>query len=356
MFSSGREALLALLQSIDIKPGDEVIIQGYTCAVVPNAIQASGAKPIYCDIEKNSLGLDCNNLNALINSKTRAVICQHTFGIPADLKKIKSVCKQNNIILIEDSAHVIFDDYANDNSGGDFILLSFGRDKALSGVTGGAVISSNTETDLNLCRLEESAVNLPFITIFRLLFYPSVYALAKPFYGLIIGKAFLKFAQAFGLLVPVLTSAEKGGKQSDQLHKLPAACAVLLLDEWIQLKKINDHRRKLTEIYLKNAKINGWNYPKTITTDLPLQKFPLFSENADTIRRHLKRFNIHLNDGWCNAVVNPKSVNQAAAGYIKGLCPVAEEVSQTILNLPVHPTATTRQIQKLIACLYQNFA
>src|SRR3954470_3594270 len=66
LFGSGREGLLAILQSLKLTPGEEVIVQGYTCVVVPNAIKAAGMVPVYCDIEKDTLNLDVDALQNAI--------------------------------------------------------------------------------------------------------------------------------------------------------------------------------------------------------------------------------------------------------------------------------------------------
>ncbi|MFA5799600.1 MAG: DegT/DnrJ/EryC1/StrS family aminotransferase, partial [Candidatus Peribacteraceae bacterium] len=81
LFASGREALLALFYAIDLKPGEEVIVQGYTCVVVPNAVSAAGGVPVFADIDCETLNLDPRSIGQLITPRTRAIICQHTFGI-----------------------------------------------------------------------------------------------------------------------------------------------------------------------------------------------------------------------------------------------------------------------------------
>src|SRR3989344_5044040 len=81
-FNSGRSALYALLQSFDIRTGDEVIVQAFTCVAVPNAVLWSGAKPVYCDIDEG-YNIDLTDLERKITTRTKAIIVQHTFGIPA---------------------------------------------------------------------------------------------------------------------------------------------------------------------------------------------------------------------------------------------------------------------------------
>ena len=79
----GRVAQAALLRALGIGQGDHVAIQAFTCLAVPEGVLATGAEPVYIDIEAN--GSTCQqNRRARLTPGTRAVIVQHTFGIPAD--------------------------------------------------------------------------------------------------------------------------------------------------------------------------------------------------------------------------------------------------------------------------------
>lgn len=375
LFSSGREGLLALLRALNIGPSDPpsasglreasaVIVQAYTCVVVPNAVAAAGARPVFVDIVEDTLSLDPQEVRRAITPKTKAVICQHTFGIPAPLEELRKICDEHCIPLIEDCAHVIADDRGPEGVGmtGDFVLLSFGRDKAISGISGGAIILRSTQdrsaqddnrTDVGdlLQRLEDGAHDLSATAIARLLLYPLLYAVARPLYGLWVGKAFLKLCGLLRLLPPILTSGEKSGRQSPALHRLPNACAALALSQLTRLREINDHRRALTRFYLEQCAEHGWPVLHGIRSDLPLQKFPMFVEAAERIRQSLKKHNIHLHDGWTGCVLCPASVDPALLGYRDGDDPRAEEACEQILSLPTHPGTTTADARSLLLCL-----
>jgi len=354
LFATGREALCALLRSLDLKSGEEVMVQGYTCVVVPNAIHAAGGVPVYVDIDRDTLNLDPEAVEATITNRTRAVICQHTFGIPAETQRLKEICNKHNLILIEDCAHVIPD--RNDPEAiakyGDFLLFSLGRDKAISGITGGVLISRKPEASAKLKDEEKNSTDLSFWKIGRLINYPWIYYFARPFYGIVLGKAFLVLTRKIGLLVPILSDDEKeDGKMPLLLHRLPNACAYLALQSFKRLSEINDHRRTLTRFYLEEGRKNGWPLLSGVTENLPLQKFPLFVRNADGIRAKLKKKNIHLNDGWTGCVVCPPGINLDALNYTPGSDPEAEAACEQILSLPTHPTMTMRQAKILVQTL-----
>jgi dTDP-4-amino-4,6-dideoxygalactose transaminase len=230
---------------------------------------------------------------------------------------------------------------------GDFIFFSFGRDKAISGIAGGAVLSKITDVTLRLRAERARAVNLSLLTVLRLLTYPLIYLIARPLYGLFVGKAFLFGLKKVGWMVPVLTKKEKGGQQSPIPKHMPNAFAYLTLSQLKKLKNINDHRRNLTEFFISEYS-NTRVFVNGIKSNYPLQKFPLFIKDADDIRAIFKKKNIHLSDGWDGCVVCPAGIDLDPTNYTPGSDPEAEAACEKILNLPTHPTMTIGQCKKLI--------
>lgn len=359
LFASGREGLVALIQALKAEPQSEMIVQAFTCQVVPNAIQAAGMTPVYAEIDAESLTMDPADVERRITPKTKAILCQHTFGIPADTHKLRALCDRYDLLLIEDCAHIIPDESGPQTIGryGDAILLSFGRDKAISGITGGAILCRKPDLAVKLRAFEGRASDLGLIRIKRLLLYPLVYWVARPLYGIGLGKFLLVLARRIGMLVPILTREEKQGHMQPVFHRMPNACCALALAEFKRLKHINDHRRTLTAFYLSTISATRINeitnqrnnpstllrageipIPKAIHPALPLQKFPLFVRGAAEIRRTLKRKNIHLEDGWTGCVICPPGSPLEAADYTPGSDPKAEEAAKMILSFPTHPT------------------
>ncbi len=353
LFSTGREALLAFLRTRGWAPGDEVIVQGYTCAVVPNAVAAAGLTPVYADVDAASLSLSVEDTERRVTPKTRAILCQHTFGIPAPLAALRALCDRKGLLLIEDCAHVLPDAKGPEGVGrtGDAVLLSFGRDKAVSGVTGGAIVTRRLLDPARIRAEEDAAADLSWWTVARLLEYPQIYAFARPLYGSGLGKAVLKAAALLRLLLPILTAAEKRGTMRTTLRRMPDACAALALEQLRRLGALNGQRRVLTAFYLREAQARGWTIDACLSPDLPLQKFPLFTRSAETIRASLRRQNIHLHDGWTGCVICPSTVCPSDLGYRDGEDPVAEEAGSRILCLPTHPTMTVFQAKRLVEAL-----
>mgnify|MGYP002639682834 CR=1 FL=1 len=351
-FDTGRGALLGLLKSLEISKGDEVILQGYTCAVVPNAIIAAGGTPVYVDINPRTLTLDPALVRAAMTRHTRAIICQHTFGIPADTSALRLICNEKDIALIEDCAHVIPDEKSGKiGIYADAILLSFGRDKAISGVSGGAIITSHAMIAKRLQKMENNAQQRSSWHILNLIGYPLRYAFAKSIWSLKVSKIYLHALRILHLLPPILSKQEKIGEAEHELFKMPNACAALALEQLRSLSALNEQRRKIMQTYSDAAQKENWNVPKGIFSSPAPQKFPLLLKNAEAIRQKLKLEQIYLDDGWCGAVINPRTVDQRNVGYEANSCPQAEEISQKILTLPIHPTMTSEQIVTLLDAL-----
>lgn len=353
-FASGREGMLALLRAMKLQHGEEVILQAYTCMVLPNAIHAAGGVPVYADIERDTLNFDLADVRRRITPRTRMIVCQHTFGIPGNGAALRSLCDQHGIVLVEDCAHALPDTASTDDicAYGDVLLLSFGRDKAISGVGGGAMLCRVPALAATLREQQQQALAPSAIATITLLLYPLWYRLCLPLYGIGVGKLCMRLLARAGLLPPVLSAQEKSGNMSLTLHRMPNGCAFLALRSLERLREINDHRRSLVAYYHDQALQRGWQVLAGIRRDLPLQKYPLFVHNAAQIRTALKRSNVYLDDGWTGCVVCPESVDLPASGYEPGCDPVAEGACEAILCLPTHPTMTLPQAKRLLQLLH----
>jgi dTDP-4-amino-4,6-dideoxygalactose transaminase len=104
-FWKGRIAFYAILKAMGIGPGDEVIVPGYTCVMVPGPVIYAGAKPVYADIEPNGYGVNPDEVARKITPRTKAILAQHTYGLPGSVKEIRRIADRRGIALIEDCCH-----------------------------------------------------------------------------------------------------------------------------------------------------------------------------------------------------------------------------------------------------------
>jgi len=105
LYWKGRVALYTFLKALEVNEGDEVIIPGFTCVVVPNAIKYLGAKPVYIDITKKTFNPSFEQVKKAINDKTKIIIIQNTFGLSSDVEEITELAKEKKIFTIEDCTH-----------------------------------------------------------------------------------------------------------------------------------------------------------------------------------------------------------------------------------------------------------
>lgn len=344
--SSGRSAIYRLLEALAIKSGDEVIIQAFTCLAVPAAVKWAGATPIYADINLQTYNLDPTDVTKKISSRTRAIIIQHTFGIPGPIKELRRLADLNNLVLIEDLAHSLgaSTDHQPLGTFGDASILSFGRDKTISSIFGGAVISADKSIIKHINRLEDELSYPPAWWVRQQLFHPILMSLIKPLYftgGF--GKGILVLAQKVKLLSKAVTMPERRGHQPPFIKwRLSPSLAILLAKQLSKLDRFTARRRVIatryasaltTSPYLKNN-INNANW----------LRFPIPCAAPQTIFEQAKKSRILLGD-WYTSAVFP---NPEVADYQAGSCPNAELASQRTLNLPTNPTLTDQQVDQIV--------
>lgn len=146
-FTSATAGLKASLMAIGIKPGDEVITTSLTFAATANVIAMLGAKPVFVDIERDSLNIDPQKIKEACTEKTRAIMPVHYAGLPVDMDKIYEIANELNLRVIEDAAHAMGSAYKNRKIGsfGDIQVFSFHPVKNMTSGEGGCVVFDPTK-------------------------------------------------------------------------------------------------------------------------------------------------------------------------------------------------------------------
>lgn len=160
----GRVALYALLKAMGVGSGDEVIVQGYTCVVVANAILYLGATPIYADIDLDTYNFDIESLKSKISDKTKAIICQNTYGLSSNLETIEAIGKKNGIYTIEDCTHGFGGTYHGKPNGSfcDASFFSSQWNKPFTTGVGGFCVVHDQKLQRNLKKLDKELVKPSF--------------------------------------------------------------------------------------------------------------------------------------------------------------------------------------------------
>ncbi len=341
LFNSGRSALLAILRAFDIGKGDEVLIQAFTCVAVPNSVLWAGAKPVFADID-TTYNLDVRDAERKITPRTRAMIVQHTFGIPARMDELAALCRKHKLLLIEDCAHSLGAAYKGKKVGsmGDAAFFSFGRDKVVSSVWGGAAIVRST-FKAEGAKLKEFQASLPmpgFFWIFQQLFHPIAFSFILILYDVVIGKILLVVLQKLRLLsLPVFREEKRGVKPEGFPAQYPNALAILLVRQLAKLDRYNQNRSRTAKYYDQILGRSGMVSRIPFAPGASYLRYPVTVESPVQYRKSARKRGILLGN-WYHNSIDPGGVDMPAIGYRAGSCPAAEKAGRHILNLPTRIT------------------
>ena len=145
--SNGTVALHLALVVLGIGPGDEVIVPTLTFVATANAVQYTGAKPVFADSEPHTWNLDPAAVEAAVTPRTRAIIPVHVYGHPADMDPILEIANRHNLYVIEDAAEAHGAEYKGKRAGGmgHFGCFSFYGNKIITTGEGGMLVSNDPE-------------------------------------------------------------------------------------------------------------------------------------------------------------------------------------------------------------------
>lgn len=361
-FNSGRTSLMAILNALNLEKDSEILLQAFTCNAMPNPVLWSNLKPVFVDCNDN-FNINVEDLKRKIalrrgsGQAPKALIVQHTFGIPADMNEILEVCWQNNLILIEDCAHSLGATYKGRKIGtfGHISFFSFSRDKVISSVYGGMTATNDSELAKKLKEYQKKNGYPSYYWIFQQLLHPVLMNwLILPTYRFC-GAYFLLLFQKLHFLSKAVHWKEKRGLKPDYFPKrLPNALAILALNQFKKLEKFNKYRRKIAEFYSRELKNTKYKIQDTRYTDGGIfLRFPILHENAHKIIKKAWRKNFLIGD-WYTTPIAPHDTKAEKLGYVAGSCKNAEKLAKITLNLPTHINISEKEAKIIIDFLKQN--
>jgi len=147
VLNSGTSALHSTLISNNLKSGDEIIVPSFTFISTVNAVKFVDAKPVFSDIEDETLGLDPEKLSDSISKSTKAIIPVDIGGLSCKINEIKQVAQENNLLIIEDAAEALGSSINDKKVGSlsDVSIFSFCGNKVLTTGEGGAVVTNDKD-------------------------------------------------------------------------------------------------------------------------------------------------------------------------------------------------------------------
>ncbi|MEM9161532.1 MAG: DegT/DnrJ/EryC1/StrS family aminotransferase [Cyanobacteria bacterium P01_F01_bin.4] len=159
--SSGTTALHLALASYGIQPGDEVIVPNLTFVATANAVTYVGAKPIFVDIDPETLCIDVNQVEQAITTRTKAIIAVHLYGHPANIPALQAIAKPQDIWVIEDAAEAHGAMIQGQKAGalGDCGVFSFFGNKIVTCGEGGMLTTNNADLYKRALHLRNQAMS-----------------------------------------------------------------------------------------------------------------------------------------------------------------------------------------------------
>ncbi len=352
----GREALQLALKQANLPAGSAVAINAYTCFVVVDAVKKAGYIPVFVDVATSTLHYDSEQLLMCIKAtgtqnNLKAVVVQNTLGAPCNISAIEDMCKQYNLVLIEDLAHsigTVYTDGREAGTVGDFVMLSFSQDKTLDVVAGGALVDRRGEQPGNSAMpndAEDLAPVQPVHMVQRLKnrWYPSLTYFVRLTFALGVGKVALTVFKKITLLSRPMDYVGEG------MHAFDTAGAQLLWQRWMTRQVEYAHRKSIASIYdaqlpasvkLKN-KLYG---------DPVMVRYPLFVPDRQEAIRALERAGQYISDTWYDVPVGPKAYFKMS-GMDVTRYPNAQYAAKHILNLPTHSNITEADARFICATM-----
>jgi dTDP-4-amino-4,6-dideoxygalactose transaminase len=298
--SSGTDAILNSLMSLDIGAGDEVITTPFTFFATVGCITRTGAKPVFADIDAKTFNINPELIESAVTEKTKAIMPVHLFGQMADMDPIMEIANNHNLAVIEDAAQSITSTYKGRKAGsiGMAGCFSFFPSKNLGGIGDGGMIVTNDEQ------------------LYQRLFIMRNHGSKPKYYHKYIGGNFrLDPIQAAALSV-----------------KLPH------LDEWSEARRRNaaNYDKKFSGTAVQTPYIS----PDCMSI---FNQYVIRVPRRDEVMAHLRDNNI-----GCEVYYPaPAHLQECFSylGYKEGDFPEAEQAAKEVLALPVYPELREEQLQ-----------
>ncbi len=331
-FKSGRVALSAVLDALGIGAGDEVIVPGYTCVVVPNAIEFSGAMPVFCDIELDTYGADAASLRALITDNTRAIIIQHLYGLVCrDYLELIELAAERGISVIEDCAHATGARFRGLSVGlrGDAGFISCEQSKVINSTCGGVAISRRPEVARKLRQYQHESP------------WPEAAEVSSALKSIEWNYFRFKHAQRWwrgdiarlrlGQNAFVATSRQEmvGEMPHGYRARMSPAIARVARNQLSKIEVYNSKRRGNAQRWDTWCDQHGYSKPLVIDDSLPVfLRYPILAEESwkQNPTRMSRRFGI-LPGVWFTSHLHPSTRR------VQG-CPNADTAVKKCINLP----------------------
>ena len=322
--SNGTAALHMACMAAGVEPRDEVITTPITFAASANCALYCGAKPVFADINDKTYNIDPAKVKELTTEKTKAVVAVDFTGQSVELDELMAHCKENNLVLIEDGAHVIGTKYKGQPNGSiaDMTTFSFHPVKTVTGGEGGAVMTNNEE------------------------YYQK-----------------LLLARSHGITRDTALMEEEthGGWYYEQVslgynYRMTDIQAGLLISQLDKLPMFSDRRKEIVakydEAFLQIPEIQ---VQEEITESDTTRHLYILRIKPDMLTINRREFfdALAAENIMCNVHYIPTYYfpHYQRLGYEKGLCPNAEKLYDEMMSLPLYYGMTDQDVEDVITAV-----
>ena len=363
-FWRGRVALYALLKSLGVGRGDSVIVPGFTCFAVPSAVLFTGARPLYADIDPAAYNLSFESLQALDairrNPTIKAIIVQHTFGIPADLNRILPWARERGIAVIEDCAHAWGSRYRDEGGEwrelgtfGDAAFFSSQWTKPVSTGLGGWAVVRNAELAQSVAGFYQTECAEPTASASGLLaLQVGIRSLLSATWIQSAIKAGYQALYSRGLLVGTSTPPELQGRMPVGYSTQMSGFQRRLLAKRLGNDTVVAHRRRLKSVYDELLAAAGLPVLElSPQADPVLLRYPVRVPAKKAALDLAERRRVELGDWYTSPVDRPENLKGDVFAYAEGTCPEGERAGREVVNLPMHLGIDDRRARRVVQLL-----
>jgi dTDP-4-amino-4,6-dideoxygalactose transaminase len=308
---------------LDLREGDEVIVPAFTFVSTANAFVLRGARPVFCDIRPDTLNLDETKLEALITTRTKAIVPVHYAGVGCEMDAIMEIANRHGVAVIEDNAHGLFGKYKGRGLGtfGQMATQSFHETKNITCGEGGALLVNDPRFEERAEIIREKGTNR-----------------ARFFRGQVDKYSWVDVGSSYVM--------------SDVL----AAFLYGQLEQW---QTIQAKRRAIWEKYDRQlaewAAVNGIRCP--IIPEHCEQAYHMYYLLMPSLKARTN-FISRLEERGVTAVFHYLPLNQSAYvramsknGWLRTECPVTEDVSDRLVRLPFYTSMTSEEQEYVLQAI-----
>lgn len=355
-FYRGRTALYALLRALEVQPGDQVIVQAYTCLAVILPIIGLGATPVYADILPATYTMDPGAVAAQLTSRTRALIVQHTFGIPADLDNLLALARERGVPVIEDCCHVRGSIYRGCPLGsfGTAAFSSFHWSKPLAVGRGGRAVVNDPLIESRVANFHSTCSSPSLADVVSLSAQYLVFRLLRRRRFTSNARRLLRsWTGPMGFANSQFRRAELEYKITEDYSKKMIAPTRYLVEKMLRGETYCVERRRHIgrQLHLRATQLGISPVELDPEVIVAFMAYPLHTYERKEVIRQAGVRGIEVTGGFVSPVDPLPQSDWKDVGYRAGSCPVAEQLSEKTVTIPIHDWASDSSVTKTLSFL-----